>query len=430
MQAFLRFVETRFPLIYSLCTTRLVVTLAWFALLFAVTAYGKYVHTVATADGLFTSFGPMVGGDFVVFRTGALVSSKAQMIANYNIETFAASLRAEYPGHGTMMFAWPYPPPMYFLVRPLRSLSFVTSYVVWELTFLALFLITIRSLWRDGRALFFAACSPAVLLAIITGQTGLLTASLIALFAANADRRAWLAGIAAAVLTVKPQFGILLPVALLARRNWRALGASAVSVVALILASALAFGFELWQAFANELLAHGQLLNGAARFPVNKLNTPYGALLVAGFSTGVASLTQSCVTLLLAALVYLVWRRVRAVELRLAVLASAAAMATPYGLYYEMAIFVPAVVMIAKHATVHGWLRYEKLSLILAWCASLLPPGPAKVPSVPVSTLVAVLAFVIVVRRVYAYWNLETQVSTSATPVVAEDRGLLPQGAT
>lgn len=400
MRNFVAVLSERFPLIYSLCTNRLPVALAWLALLFVVTSYGRFAELVITTDGLVTKLGPMIGGDFVVFRSGALATGTSEMISYYQIENFAAMLRKTYPGQGKMMFAWPYPPTMFLLVKPLSLFSFIPSYVLWVATFGALFVATVWRLWTNRLALFFAVASPAVFLAIITGQTGLLTASLIALCGFYADRRPILAGIAAGILTVKPQLGILVPVALAAGGHWRAFVFAGASTLLLAAASVLSFGIELWPAFVQELLAHGELAATATRFPVGKLNTPFGAASVLGAPANVALLVQAGVSLALATFVFAAWRRVASVELRLAALATAAPLATPYGFYYEMSIYVPAMVVLAKHATECGWLKGERFSLILLWGASFLPPGSSTIPSFPLSFVVALLAFVIAARRV------------------------------
>ena len=56
-------------------------------------------------------------------------------------------------------------------------------------------------------------------------------------------RQVW-AGILLGMATIKPQLGLLLPVALVAARQWRALAAAAATVAALVLLSAWAFGLD------------------------------------------------------------------------------------------------------------------------------------------------------------------------------------------
>ncbi len=400
MQTAARSFAERFPLLHRLSTRQLGASVLVLAIVYALASYGRFGQVLASSDGTFTADGPMLGGDYVVFRTGARSNTSARMIANYDIAQFSSLLRARYPGHGDMMFAWPYPPSMYFLVRPLAQFSFLQGYLIWEGAFLLLFVVVLRRLWSNWRAVLLATASPAVLIAIITGQTGLLTASLLAICGASADRRPVLAGIAAGVLTLKPHYGVLIPIALVARGCWRAVASAVACVLLVVGSSLLVHGVALWQAFLRELGSHSELLAAAGRFPVWKLDTPYGAPRVLGATSPVALGVQVASSLLLAVLVTAIWRRVESSDLRAAALASAAALATPYGFYYEMVVLVPPLFLVAKHASYHGWLRGERGSLSGVWVLSILPPGPSVTPGVPVSFLVTAAAVAIVARRV------------------------------
>lgn len=392
--------KARFPLIYDLCTARRRTSLLALALLYVVTSYGGYLVMLVTSDGMRTTDGVMVGGDFLVFRAGAMARDAAARVSYYDIGPFMQVLRGMYPDLGPGSFAWPYPPQMFLLVKPLAGIPFIPGFLLWEGIFLLVFVATLRSIWPNRYGIVFAVASPAVFSAIITGQTGLLTGSMLALSAANAERRPWLTGAAAALLTIKPQFGILLPIALVAGRHWRAVAAAAVLCSAVAATSVLVFGFDVWRAFARELVAHGQLLATEGAFPVGKLNTPFGGAAVLGISHATAMTLQLVATAVLAAFVYLCWRRVAGLELRVATLAAATALATPYGFYYEMPILVVAMLLVGKHASESGWLPGEQLSLMLLWFASFLPPGSSAAPAVPVSFLVSLGAFGIVLRRV------------------------------
>lgn len=62
------------------------------------------------------------------------------------------------------------------------------------------------------------------------------------------ERSALLAGILFGLLTFKPQLGVLLPLALLAGRQWRAFIAAAATAAVLFAASVILFGANVWLA--------------------------------------------------------------------------------------------------------------------------------------------------------------------------------------
>ncbi len=389
----------RFPLIYSLVTERRKLTLMLFAVAFMVITYGYFALLLITADGLFVSLGPMIGGDFIVFRTAAEAVGTPKMVSIYQMDNLAAMLRYAYPGHGDMMVGWQYPPTMYLVVSPFALVPFVAAYCLWLGAFGTLFVSTLRTITADRSALILALGSPAVLQAVITGQTGLLTASLIACSGAFATSRPLLAGVAAGILTVKPQFGLLIPIAFVAAGCWRAFAVAAVTGVALVVASVGAFGLAPWLAFFEAVTAHGDRLGAMSGFPLEKLMTPFGGARVLGASSSIAAGVQLAATIAMAGYVAVVWRQVKAFDLRLAALATASVLATPYGFYYEMVILVPPMLLIALRASKDGWLKGEQLSLIIVWVGALLTPGARDFPAFPTSFAVTLLAFAIAARR-------------------------------
>ncbi|WFU41922.1 glycosyltransferase family 87 protein [Bradyrhizobium sp. CB82] len=58
-----------------------------------------------------------------------------------------------------------------------------------------------------------------------------------------------LAGICLGLLTYKPQYGLLFPLVLVARGEWKVFVAAAITAISVALASMLVFGAESWAAF-------------------------------------------------------------------------------------------------------------------------------------------------------------------------------------
>ncbi|MDZ7626814.1 MAG: glycosyltransferase family 87 protein [Parvularculaceae bacterium] len=398
MNAVLSLIERRYPLFFELGTRHLRLVLAAFAGLYLAVAGSMWAELIATSDDLFTRAGPIIGGDFIVFQHAAERTRDDDLGAIYEMKNLKAELQARYPGRGEMNFGWMYPPTMFLLVAPFGDHPYLAAYSAWVITFAAIFLMVIYRLWADRWAMAFAITAPPFFQAIITGQNGLLTASLLALAGGFAEKRPALAGIAAGLLTIKPQLGVLVPIAFIAGGCWRAFAWAAATALLLAAASVAAFGPELWGAFLNGLFAHGGRL-ATEGFPFHKLGTPFGFAAKIGFAPAIASAMQLLATLSLAAFVAIVWRRVKEPDLRLAALSTAAIMATPYAFYYEFVIAIPAMIVIARRAAATAWLKGEKLSLIILWILTLQSPGSDAEPSLSVSALAAFLALGIVARR-------------------------------
>jgi hypothetical protein len=144
--------------------------------------------------------------------------------------------------------------------------------------------------------------------------------------------------------------------------------------------------------------AQGDRLNSHV-FPFRKLVTIFGASAYLGAPIIVANILQAAMTLALAAFVIVVWRKVEDHGLRAAALIVAAPLASPYAFYYEMPIFAPAILLIAKHAMDKGWLPGEKIALAILWGACFFAPGPADEMGLPMAFLVANGALWVVGRR-------------------------------
>ena len=97
--------------------------------------------------------------------------------------------------------------------------------------------------------LLVALAFPAVLINVGHGQNGFLTAALLGAALVQLDRRPIVAGILFGLLAYKPQFGLMIPIALLAGGRWRCFAAAAAAVALLALATTIAFGPHVWQAF-------------------------------------------------------------------------------------------------------------------------------------------------------------------------------------
>ena len=403
-----------FPLIHRLFTTQLKLTLAGFAVLFALIATATYGGVISESEDLFTKAGPIIGGDFIVFNFAAQVAGGPDMAAIYEMANLKAMLETAYPGRGELNFAWMYPPTMSLLIEPFGKGPYVVSLILWIVTFGGLYAAMMRRLWADKWALLFTATAPATFQAIITGQNGFLTASLLAIAGAFADRRPIIAGIAAGLLTVKPQLGLLIPIAFLAAGCWRAFFAAGVTATLLALASLFAYGPETWAGFFESVAAHSARMSGAG-FPYYKLVTHYGFATMIGAPSAIASAIQLAASVMLAAYVFFVWRRVRDWDLRAAALSTAAMLATPYAFYYEFVIMAPAMLLIARRAAGTGWLPYERISLVAVWAAPLMMPGLREAP-LPLCSACAILAFLVAARRTLAAAGVRFAIEAQPAP--------------
>jgi hypothetical protein len=142
------------------------------------------------------------------------------------------------------------PPPVAWLALPLTALPFVAAYFVWSLLLVAALVAT----WYlaspgAGRTRWLLLAAAVGWLPVVyglqLGQPGLFVALGVAgSYALLRTGRAWWAGVALGALVLKPQLAFLVPLALVAARQFRAFTGSAIALGALAALSALALGSD------------------------------------------------------------------------------------------------------------------------------------------------------------------------------------------
>ncbi|QZO02225.1 glycosyltransferase family 87 protein [Chenggangzhangella methanolivorans] len=189
---------------------------------------------------------------------------------------------------------------------------------------------------------------PAVAMNVAFGQNGFLTAGLLGAGLALLDRRPVAAGILIGLLTYKPQFGALIPIALLACGHWRAIASAAATALAAAGAATLAFGAEVWPAFlaSTKLTNHAVLEMGWANFA--ELVSPFGVSRWLGLGYWSAWMVQGAVMATLAALVWSAWRRPGADGPKRALLAAGCVAASPYAYVYDLTTLGVALAFLLK----------------------------------------------------------------------------------
>ncbi len=390
--------ESDLPLIHAALTRNLRVTLAAVAVFFIALQWGFYAFVIAGAEGYVTRFDQVIGGDFVVFHEAAKAAWR-DPAEFYGYGVLNPRLAETFPAYGRDFgLGWQYPPTIYLFVAPLAAAPYPVAYGLWVVGGVAAFCFAARRLWSDPLALALLAAMPAVFQTSITGQTGLFTGALFLLAAYAPDKRPIVAGIAAGLLTIKPQLGLLIPVAFAAAGAWRAFFVAALTAISMALAAYGLFGAETWIAFYEALTDHGGKMSGVTGFPVNKLTTVFGFVTTAGATPAIAFAAQAAGFLVLAAIVAAVYKSDAISEAKAATLMTASLMAAPYVFYYELPIAAGALFLITRVAAREGVSPGEGLAIAALWVAPAFMPGEAA-PALPLVAMGAMAAFACAVRR-------------------------------
>lgn len=356
-----------------------------FLVIFSVVAAGFY----GDRRGLIDRRGQPVGTDFITLYAGGVVARQGAPASVYDHPRFHAAEKQVVGSAALPYFGWYYPPYYLFVAWPLALLPYLTALFAFAgLTFAALAAVVWRIL-PSWIALLVLAAFPGTFINLGNGQNGFLTAALLGGGLVLLRERPALAGCLFGLLCIKPQMGLLLPLALAAGGHWRAILAAAATVLGLALLSLGLFGAETWRGFLGATaFARGVVLEqGGIGWP--KLISVFAALRQLGASITLAYAAQAAVALGAVAFVVHLWRR-RDIDfaLKAACLSLAGLLATPYGLDYDLAQLALPIAWIVTLGMRDGFRDYEKFLLALAW---VLPLGARAIATVTAIQLTPIL---------------------------------------
>ena len=281
---------------------------------------------------------------FALWGWSAMIHATRHTGAIYDPSAVKAFLHAQDPRfRGNYPFA--YPPSFLLLIWPLALLGRTASYVVFVLVTLAFYLAAIgRRPWRRP-IMLLGLIAPATVLTITAGQNGLLTGALLIGGCRLLERRPVLAGVLFGLLSCKPQLGVLIPVALLAAGMWRVIAAAAATVLASVVASGAAFGWDMWARWMHALFGLTRFVSAQPKL-YQLMPTVSANLHLLGAPPWLALAAQLGAAGLAAAGVWWSWRRGPG-RVPTAVLQVGTFLATPYAFFYDLPILTNALLEIA-----------------------------------------------------------------------------------
>jgi len=344
---------------------------------------------------LFDTQGQPIANDFVnVWAAGHLALGGDPASAyDWTIHRAAEVRAVGHPFDG--YFGWHYPPPFFFAAIGLAMLPYTVAAVTWLAATLPLYAATVRMIVGARAGILLALGFPAVLWNVVAGQNGFLTAALMGASLSLIERRPVAAGICLGLLSYKPQFGLLFPIALLAGRCWRTTAAAAATAIAMAAVSALAFGVASWQAFIAWMPTTSRVVLGEGAADWHRLQSVFGFIRAHGGGETFAWSAQIGLAAALAIAIAWLWRSRQPFALKAAALAAASLMATPYLYTYDLVILAIPVAFMVRLGLDDGFLPGEDIGLLVA--ALSLLSFPYKATQVGFFAVLVVAA--LIVRR-------------------------------
>lgn len=316
-------------------------------------------------------------------------------------------------GPGMPEQVWGYPPTALLLAVPFAALPLVPGFLLWTLGGLLAFWLALRGGGLSRHFALLAMASPAVLQAVLAGQSGALAGAALVGGLLLAGRAPVASGLLLGLLSLKPQLALLVPLLLLAIGDRRALLVAGGTALGLAGLAALCFGDATWLQF---LQRSGPAMSGILQRPwigspaQLDMASVFMAARALGAPLALAWAAQLLVGVLAAAAAWRAWRTGGSPALRVALAIPLCLLATPYLHDYDLPPLAAAVAILTRRACNTGWLRGERAVMALAW----VWPGAALlvgslVPGLgPLAPLLGVLA--LAGTAIYAGRRLSRQI--------------------
>lgn len=198
--------------------------------------------------------------DFANYWLGGLFVVEGTTEVLYDQATYFASMQEKF-GNGIEIRAWSYPPHTLLFLWPLGFVPYKTGLVVFLITgFVAFYFAAaaaLRSLANPGYETPYAiSLLPFMIVMVACMQNGLHLGALMIAGLLLMHKSPFLSGLCFAILTIKPQLGILIPFLLIFCGAWRSIFWATVLTIFLVLISIVAFGMQDWLDYFDQTIPY------------------------------------------------------------------------------------------------------------------------------------------------------------------------------
>jgi hypothetical protein len=317
--------------------------------------------------------------DFLSYWAAGKLALGGHAASAYDIELHNAVELTAAPITGLIPF--PYPPPFLFFVTPFGLLPFWIAFPAWILITGIIYVCAVR---REV-SLPYALAHPSVLSNTLIGQNAFLTSAIFIGGTEFIARRPYVAGAILGLLVIKPQLAILLPIGMLAGREWKVIVAACISATALLLLALIIFDSAAYGGFFQILPFYTDAMR-ESRWPWSEIASTFAFLRKLGCPEATALIVHGIIALVAALMTARAWW-LRTDE-RVPILASATVLIPPYIFTYD------ALLLVSPLAFLITQLRRPLVSAFI-WLLCLLPvagyfgfySGPNTVPIAAMAAL-------------------------------------------
>jgi hypothetical protein len=348
------------------------------------------------------------GWDFVQHYSASMLATQGQASSAYNfdklslVESSIAGFKVELHPYYLM---WNYPPSFLLLIMPLSLLPYKVSLILWVFIFFIAYILVLYQIAPNPLTIWLAIAFPANFWNVLHCQNGfffgcLLGAGLFLLY-----KKPPLSGILLGLFTCKPHLAFIIPLALIAGRQWKALSSMAIIVLLMFISSSMLFTFKVWDAFmSNAQFVRLIMENGSAPWHKNLSIFATTRLLSASIHT--AYLLQIILAIIVIGVTCYVWWRCREPVILNSILVLGILLATPYLMVNDLTLLaIPLAYFIWQNYDKNIKL-YELIVISLVWGLPLYSPS-ALLTHVQIAPFILITFMAIILFRALNFGMIE-----------------------
>ena len=356
--------------------------------------------------------GKPIGTDFASFYAARFDGARRATPPRSGDMTAHYAREQQIFGAATPYYGWLYPPIFLLVAVPLALLPYSLALIIWQGASFALYLAVIAAILaklrrENGAITNSAAAGRRVPLLPSTGlghgQNGFLTAGLLGAALLSLPQRPLLSGVLFGLLAYKPQFGLLIPIALLVAGQWRAIVAATLTVIVLMAITTPPFSARIsGKAFAASTGIARKILLEQGDVGFEKLQSVFAAIRMWGGSVPLAYWVQSAASFAAIGGVAWAWRMSDNRDIKAALGMIATLLALPHALDYDLTILGPAIAFLVAARWPDGFRSFDISLLAAAWITPLFARGIAGLTGIPLGLMAIVALYALTMRHALA----------------------------
>ncbi|WP_299471210.1 glycosyltransferase family 87 protein [uncultured Roseibium sp.] len=297
--------------------------------------------------------------DFVAFYRAGEMALQGRAAEAYDPVLFSAPFSEK---NENLLFL--NPPHALLIFEPLALLSYPAAKLVGMTVFFASFFGMIYMIRPNLAAwpYLFMLLSPGAFYAFQLLQLSPLITFLLLFAMLHSRDKPFLSGMALALVTIKPQYGLLLPVFLFAARDWRTFFYATIGTIGLLALSVAIYGAGLWEAFLTSMQDGAHSIQFSANHGMmSTVGSSFGKW---GVSPEMRLATQLLSIAFAAVVVWFAARRLPRIR-AVAVSMLAVTLASPSFMYYDWLFYSIALLIVLKE--VPRWPLTLQATAALLW---------------------------------------------------------------